>query len=151
MIFNFTPGSSITVVDLDGHKIISEIELPGCSLVYPTGQRGFASLCADGTMTSIALDTQGKASATVTSDPFNDIDNDPLFMTPTMVGQTGWFISFKGNLRAIDFSGEAAKVLGSFAIPVQAGGTTEWRPGGWQVISSDGKGLIYVLMKTSIC
>ncbi|HJS13028.1 MAG TPA: amine dehydrogenase large subunit [Sphingopyxis sp.] len=146
LVFNFTPGSSVTVVDLDGRKILSDIDLPGCSLVYPTGQRGFTSLCADGTMTSIALDAAGKAGPAVTSAAFNDIDADPLFMTPAMVGRIGWFVSFKGTLRAIDFTGAAAKDLGGFAIPAQAGGTPEWRPGGWQVISADRAGLLYVLM-----
>lgn len=146
LVFNFTPGSSVTVVDLDGRKILSDIDLPGCSLVYPTGPRGFTSLCGDGTMTSIALDAVGRAGSTVTSKAFNSIDDDPLFMTPAMVGRTGWFVSFKGNLRAIDFTGAAAKDLGGFAIPKQAGGEPEWRPGGWQVISADRDGLLYVLM-----
>lgn len=146
LVFNFTPGSSVTVVDLDARKILSDIDLPGCSLVYPTGPRGFTSLCADGTMTSIALDAAGKAGPTVTSAAFNSIDDDPLFMTPAMVGRTGWFVSFKGNLRAIDFSAAAAKDLGGFALPKQTGGEPEWRPGGWQVISADKAGLLYVLM-----
>lgn len=146
LVFNFTPGSSVTVVDLDGRKILSDIDLPGCSLAYPTGPRGFTSLCADGTMTSVALGADGKAGPAVTSQAFNDIDNDPLFMTPAMVGRTGWFVSFKGNLRAIDFSGAAARDLGGFAIPPQAGGEPQWRPGGWQVISADRAGLLYVLM-----
>ena len=47
LVFNFTPGSSVTVVDLESRKILSDIDLPGCSLVYPTGPRGFTSLCAD--------------------------------------------------------------------------------------------------------
>ena len=146
LVFNFTPGSSVTVVDLAARKILSDIDLPGCSLVYPTGPRGFTSFCADGTMTSMTLDAAGKAGPAVTSDAFNNIDDDPLFMTPAMVGRTGWFVSFKGNLRAIDFAGAAAKDLGSFAIPTQAGGDPEWRPGGWQVISADHAGLLYVLM-----
>lgn len=146
LVFNFTPGSSVTVVDLDGRKILSDIDLPGCSLVYPTGPRGFTSLCADGTMTSIALDTAGKPGPAVTSKAFNNIDDNPLFMTPAMVGQTGWFVSFKGDLHAIDFSGAAAKDLGGFALPKQAGGEPEWRPGGWQVISADRAGLLYILM-----
>lgn len=146
LVFNFTPGASVTVVDLAARKILSDIDLPGCSLVYPTGPRGFTSFCADGTMTSMTLDAAGRAGPAVTSDAFNNIDDDPLFMTPAMVGRTGWFVSFKGNLRAIDFAGAAAKDLGSFAIPTQAGGVPEWRPGGWQVISADRAGLLYVLM-----
>lgn len=146
LVFNFTPGSSVTVVDLEARRILSDIDLPGCSLVYPTGPRGFASLCADGTMTSIVLDAAGRAGPAVTSKAFNDIDKDALFMTPAMVGRTAWFASFTGNIRGIDLSGAVARDLGMFTIPRQAGGDPEWRPGGWQVITADKAGLLYVLM-----
>lgn len=146
LVFNFTPGASVSVVDLDTHKIISEIETPGCSQIYPTGARSFATLCAEGTISSVQLDENGKAIKTVTSKPFNDIDHDPMFMMPAMVGKTAWFTTFKGNFRGIDFSDDTAKVLPPFSVPKQAGGNPEWRPGGWQVISADPAGLLYVLM-----
>lgn len=146
LVFNFTPGSSVTVVDLEARKILSDIDLPGCSLVYPTGERGFMSLCADGTMTSITLDAAGQPTRTATSKAFNNIDADPLFMTPAMVGRTAWFASFKGGIRGIDLSGPIARDLGSFILPTQPGGAPAWRPGGWQVISADRAGLLYVLM-----
>jgi methylamine dehydrogenase heavy chain len=146
LVFNFTPGSSVTIVDLEARKVLSEIELPGCSLVYPTGQRGFASLCADGTITSISLNASGLAATTVTSKAFNDIDADSMFMTPTIVGQTAWFVSFRGTIRGIDLSGTAARELGAFSLRGEPGGTPEWRPGGWQVITSDGAGRLYILM-----
>jgi methylamine dehydrogenase heavy chain len=146
LVFNFTPGSSVTVVDLEGRKVLSDIDLPGCSLVYPTGARGFTSLCADGTMTSVTLDPAGRAGPALTSKAFNDIDKDALFMSPAMVGRTAWFASFTGNIRGIDLSGNAARDLGMFALPKQAGGDPEWRPGGWQVITADKAGLLYVLM-----
>lgn len=146
LVFNFTPGASVTVVDLAARKPIGDIDLPGCSLVYPTGERGFMSLCADGTMTSIPLDAAGRAGTAVSSKPFNDIDHDPLFMTPAMVGRTAWFATFKGGIHGIDLSGAVARDLGGFTLPKQAGGDPEWRPGGWQVISADAAGNLYVLM-----
>lgn len=146
LLFNFTPGASVSVIDLDGRKVLNEVPLPGCSLAYPTGKRGFTSLCADGTMTSIILDDAGNAAKTVSSKPFNDIDHDPMFMTPAMVGKTAWFVTFKGNIRGIDLSGDVARHLGVFSIAKPAGGSPEWRPGGWQVISSDAAGRLYVLM-----
>lgn len=146
LIFNFTPASSVTVVDLEARKILGDIDLPGCSLVYPTGTRGFMSLCADGAMTNVTLDAAGKVQATTSSKPFNDIDADPMFMTPAMVGRTAWFATFKGGIRGIDLSGPAARDLGAFTLPPQAGGDPEWRPGGWQVITADRAGLLYVLM-----
>lgn len=146
LVFNFTPAASVSVIDLDSRTIISEIETPGCSQIYPTGARSFATLCAEGTITSIQLDQNGKATKTVTSKPFNDIDNDPIFMMPAMVGKIAWFVTFKGNFRGIDLSGDVAKVLPAFSIAKQAGGNPEWRPGGWQVIGADPAGLLYVLM-----
>lgn len=149
LVFNFTPGASVTVVDLEGRKVLGDIGLPGCAQIYPTGARGFTSLCADGTMTSIALDANGAAAKTVTSKPFNDIDKDPMFMMPAMVGKTAWFVTFQGNFRGIDLSGDAAKNLGAFSIAKPAGGAPEWRPGGWQIISADPAGLLYVLMNSA--
>lgn len=146
LLFNFTPGASVSIIDLDERKILNEIQLPGCSLVYPTGPRGFMSLCADGTMTTIQLDASGNAAKTTSSKPFNDIDKDPMFMIPAMVGKTAWFATFQGNIRGIDLSGDVAKHLGQFSIAKPAGGTPEWRPGGWQVLTADASGKLYMLM-----
>ncbi|MBN8838681.1 MAG: amine dehydrogenase [Sphingomonadales bacterium] len=146
LVFNFTPASSVTVVDLDARKVLGDIDLPGCSLIYPTGPRGFMSLCADGTMTSIALDAAGKLASTVTSKAFNDIDHDPMFMTPAMVGKTAWFATFRGGFRAIDLSAPVARDLGGFSLPPEKTPAGEWRPGGWQVITAAPDGKLYMLM-----
>jgi methylamine dehydrogenase heavy chain len=37
VIANFTPAQSVTIVDLEGRKILGDIDLPGCSMIYPTG------------------------------------------------------------------------------------------------------------------
>src|SRR5450755_1916873 len=49
LVFNFTPASSVTIVDLVKRQPLGEIEIPGCMLVYPSGQRGFSTLCSSGT------------------------------------------------------------------------------------------------------
>jgi len=146
LVFNFTPGSSVTVVDLDTRKVLGDIDLPGCSLIYPTGERGFMSLCADGTMTSIALDAAGKLAGTTTSEAFNDIDGDPIFMAPALVGQTAWFVTFRGAFRAIDLSQASARDLGGFTLAGEKSDVGEWRPSGWQVISASPDGKLFVLM-----
>ncbi len=147
LVANFTPAQSITVVDLDGRKVLGDIDLPGCTHIYPTGARGFSSLCADGSMISITLDDQGKVAASKSIADVQDIDRQPLFGMPAMVGRTAWFISFYGELRGIDLSGPVARpVPGKASVGTAGGGAPEWRPGGWQVIASDAKGLLYVLM-----
>jgi methylamine dehydrogenase heavy chain len=146
LLFNFTPASSVSVIDIDARKILNEIDLPGCSLIYPSGARGFTSLCADGTMTSIELGADGKVANSSTSKPINDIDHDPMFMTPAMVGKTAWFVTFKGNIHGLDLANTKARDLGTFQMPKEKTAEGEWRPGGWQVISADAAGRLYVLM-----
>lgn len=147
LVSNFTPAQSVTVVDLDGRKVLGEIDLPGCAHIYPTGDRGFSTLCTDGSVTSIALDENGVVASSKTIAGFQDIDRHPLFGMPAMIGRTAWFVSYMGELRGIDLSGPVAVPLKRTASVGKAdGGTPEWRPGGWQVIASDAKGLLYVLM-----
>lgn len=146
LVFNFTPGASVTVVDLVSRKILSEVEIPGCAMVYPLAGRNFATLCGDGTMLSIALDEHGKLVSTQSTAAFNDIDNDPMFMRPAVAGSTTWFVTFRGKLQPVDTSGQVAHAGSAFLIPKQSGGAPEWRPGGMQILAADAHGRLYVLM-----
>lgn len=147
LVANFTPAQSVTVVDLEGRKILGEIDLPGCAHIYPTGERGFSSLCSDGSIISMTLDENGAVKSSQTIAGVQDIDRQPLFGMPAMVGRTAWFISYYGELRGFDLSGSVARPLGAKAsVGTAEGGSPEWRPGGWQVIASDAAGLLYVLM-----
>lgn len=147
LVANFTPAQSVTVVDLEERKVLGEIDLPGCTQIYPSGQRGFSSLCADGSVFSVTLDEKGQAASSKSVVRVHDIDRQPLFGTPAMVGRTAWFVSYYGMVQGIDLSGPVARPLpGAFSVGQAAGGAPQWRPGGWQVIASDAKGLLYVLM-----
>ena len=56
LVFNLTPATSVSVVDLEQRTLLGELPIPGCALIYPTGKRGFSSLCGDGAMLSLQLD-----------------------------------------------------------------------------------------------
>lgn len=58
-VANFTPATSVTLIDLDKREIVNEVATPGCSLLYATGKVGFSSLCADGRILSTELATDG--------------------------------------------------------------------------------------------
>jgi methylamine dehydrogenase heavy chain len=147
LIANFTPAQSVSVVDLEARKVLGEIDLPGCAQIYPTGARGFTSLCADGSLFSVALDANGAAASSKSLPKVQDIDNQPLFGTPAMVGTTAWFVSFHGMLQGFDLSGTVARPLpGAISVGTADRGAPEWRPGGWQVINADASGKLYVLM-----
>ncbi len=147
LVANFTPAQSVSVVDLDAKKVLGEVDLPGCSQIYPTGARGFSSFCADGSLFSVALDDKGKVAQSATIAHVQDIDHQALFSTPAWVGQTAWFVSLGGMIQGFDFSGPLAKVIpGAFRVGTAPGAAPEWRPGGWQVINADAAGHLYVLM-----
>lgn len=146
-VANFTPAQSVTIVDLANRKILSEIDLPGCSMIYPTGQRGFTTLCADGTMTTVQLGTDGSLASSTNVETRVDIDAQPLFAMPAMIGSTAWFVSYQGQVRGFDLTGAVARPIGEpFMVGTAEDAAPQWRPGGWQVITSDASGRLYVLM-----
>jgi methylamine dehydrogenase heavy chain len=147
VVANFTPAQSVTVVDLDARAVLNEIDLPGCSHVYPTGARGFTTFCADGSLTSIQLDDKGQVASSKTIAGVQDVDNQAQFQNAAFAGQTAWFVTFRGQLKGYDLSGPVARPLpGNLSVGTAEGGQPEWRPGGWQVLAADQKGLLYVLM-----
>jgi methylamine dehydrogenase heavy chain len=58
-VFNITPATSVSIVDLKARRFTTEIDTPGCSLVFAAGTRRFLMLCANGGTLSVTLDEQG--------------------------------------------------------------------------------------------
>ncbi len=146
LIFKFSPAVKVGIIKTDTKEILNDIDIPGCSLIYPTGKRGFSSLCADGTMVSIQFDEAGQVVSEHKVDAFFDPDSDPLFEKTAVIDGIAYFPSFKGQMQPIDLTGSVAKPMKAWSLVTEAERAQNWRPGGWQVISGDGKSLVYVLM-----
>jgi len=147
LVFNFTPASSVTVVDLDKRQPLGVIEIPGCSLVYPSGARGFSTLCSSGTLLTIKLDANGAVAGRSESKAFNPLDTDPLFTASAVVGGVRYFPSLGGRVQPIDMKGDDVKVLPDWPLVSAGDAAAHWRPSGWQLIASDEQKLLYVLMQ----
>ena len=147
VVFNFTPASSVTVVDLLKRQVLGEIEIPGCSLVYPVGARGFSTLCSSGTLLSVRLDANGAVAGRSESKAFNPLDTDPLFTASTLVGGVRYFPSLHGRVQPIDMRGDEVKVLPDWPLVAAADQAGGWRPSGWQIVAGDEQKLLYVLMQ----
>ncbi len=147
VVFNFTPASSVAVVDLTERKVANEIDIPGCSLVYPTGARGFSTLCSSGTLLSIRLGEDGKVVGRKESRAFNPLDTDPLFTASATVGGVRYFPSLHGRVQPIDMRGDEVKVLPDWRLVGDADAAANWRPSGWQIVAGDDKKLLYVVMQ----
>ena len=147
LVFNFTPASSVTVVDLVNRKVLGEIEIPGCSLVYPSGPRGFSTLCSSGTLLSIKLDANGAVAGRSESKAFNPLDTDPLFTGSTTLGGVRYFPSLGGRVQPVDMKTDDVKILPDWPLVTAVDAAAHWRPSGWQLIASDEQKLLYVLMQ----
>jgi methylamine dehydrogenase heavy chain len=147
LVFNFTPAASVTVVDLVKRQPLGEIEIPGCSLIYPSGERGFSTLCSSGTLLSIKLDANGAVAGRSESKPFNPLDKDPLFTSSGLLNGVRYFPSLHGRIQPIDMRTDDVKVLPEWSLVTPDEHAANWRPSGWQVIGSDEKSLLYVLMQ----
>jgi methylamine dehydrogenase heavy chain len=147
LVFNFTPASSVTVVDLLNRRVLGEVEIPGCSLVYPSGTRGFSTLCSSGNLLSIRLDANGAVAGRSESKVFNPLDTDPLFTASALIGGIRYFPSLHGRLQPVDMRADEIKVLPDWPLVPTADAHKQWRPSGWQLLSSDDQNLLYVVMQ----
>ena len=147
LIYNFTPAASVTIVDLVARKVLNEIQIPGCSLAYSTGSRGFSSLCSSGTVLSVQLDAKGAVKSRQESTAFNNLDTDPLFTSSADIKGVRYFPTFLGHMQPIDFSGNAANVLPAWSLVTEDDRKENWRPSGLQVVAAGDDGRLYVIMQ----
>lgn len=146
LIFNFTPATSVTVLDIDERKVVSEVPIPGCTLIYPSGQRGFSSLCANGTLASFVLGKDGEVVNEYISRAFNDIDNDVLYMNPAMIKGVAYFPTATGNVQALDLNRDQPLILAPWSLVSKPQAADGWRAAEGQSVTSSSSGLLYVHM-----
>lgn len=146
LVYNFTPATSVTVIDVAGRKVLNEVPLPGCALLYPTGPRGFSSLCGDASMITVQLDANGQVTGRAVISPFFDIQKDALFENPGIIGGVAYFPTFAGNVREIDLRGDQAQLGSLWSLLDPAETKENWRPGGMNLTGVDAAGRFYILM-----
>jgi len=145
-IYNYTPATTVTVVDLKTHTMIGEIAIPGCVLSFPVNTRRFASLCGDGSLQLVTLDDEGKETERVRTN-FFDPNAEKLNERATHVGDIYYFTTTTGTVRPVDFSGAAPVLLPSWSMTTAEEQAAGWAPGGWQLITTaPGLNRLYAIM-----
>jgi methylamine dehydrogenase heavy chain len=134
-VFNMTPATSLSIVDLGRRSFAGEIETPGCGLVYAAGARRFVMLCADGAMLTVELDDEGNAVRKQRSQPFFDVASDPVSEKAVRHGDTWYFVSFEGLVHEVDVSGAAPRFLEPWSLFGEAERAERWRVGGRQPLA----------------
>jgi methylamine dehydrogenase heavy chain len=153
--YSFQPAPSVSVVDLKERKLLTSVEVPGCGLVYPFGERGFASLCADGSLAVVDVDAHGRYSVHRTA-RFFDIMDDPVMDQSIGDARSGlaFFITNNGWVHPVHLA-DQPRFDKAWSIEQAAGlspatsqvGAITWRPGG-QVFAAyqQSTGRLFVLM-----
>lgn len=148
LMLNLTPATSVTAVDLEQRKLAGEIQIPGCSEVLMLEAREFASVCADGSMLTTQFDDSAKTTDQKrTAKPFFDVEKDPVFQLPAMIGKQAYFVSYHGVVYPMDLSSSPAQPGATWSLLSDQEKKDGWRPGGWQPVAGYAPGhLIFVLM-----
>ncbi|HEY5645867.1 MAG TPA: amine dehydrogenase large subunit [Pseudomonadales bacterium] len=143
LIFNLTPATSVSVVDLDTRTFVGEIPTPGCSLVYPTKAHDFFMICGDGALLNVFLDDNGAVAAQRKTAPFIDIDADPLSEKATLAGGTWQFVSFLGDVQPVSADGAPGE---RWSLTSKQERGRNWRPAGWHWTAGHPDGRLWVGM-----
>ena len=146
-LFNMTPATSLSIVDVERRRFRSEIATPGCALVYAAGPRRFAMLCGDGALLLVTLDDAGRPVSKRRTAPFFDPITDPVTEKAVRWGDSWVFVSFEGKVHRVDFSGEEPDFETPWSLLDGADPEESWRIGGMQHLAiHEPTGRLYSLM-----
>ena len=146
-VFNLTPVTSLSVVDVKSRRLASEVPTPGCSLVYAAGPRRFLMLCASGQALTVNLTEEGRPASVERSEKFFDAQEDPITEKAVRRGNEWLFVSFAGMIHPVDVSGEQPRFGEKWSLVDDADRQASWRIGGAQHLAVHGpSGRLYTLM-----
>jgi len=146
-IYNFSPATSVSIVDVAERRFAGEIATPGCALVYGAGPRRFAMLCGDGTLLQVALDERGVEQARARSEKFFDPLADPVTEKAVRRGGEWIFVTFSGVAHAVDVTGEMPRFAEPWSLLDDADRAASWRIGGTQHLAlHEASGRLYSLV-----
>ena len=111
-IQNATPASSVTVINTQLNKVMSDISTPGCWIILPTStnEERFSTLCGDGTVLTVTLDGNGKEKSKKRSKKIFDAEKDPVFVQAEAIKDTYYLISYLGQVYEVNVAGDKAEL-----------------------------------------
>ncbi len=145
-VFNLTPVTSLSLVDVKARRFLSEVPTPGCSLVYTAGPRRFFMLCANGAALVVTVDADGTPRVERTA-AFFDPQKDPVTEKAVRRGNTWLFASYDGVIHPVDVAGDALAFPETWPLLDDGDRRASWRLGGPQHLAVHAAtGRLYVLV-----
>lgn len=146
-LFNYSPATSVTIVDVAERRLVGEIQTPGCSLVYGAGPRRFFLLCGDGSLLVVTLDESGAERARLRSAKLFDPLADPVTEKAVRRGDEWLFVSFSGVVHPVDVAGETLRFGERWSLLTDADRAASWQVGGTQHLAvHEASGRLYALV-----
>ena len=147
-VFNLTPATSISVVDIEQESFVGEISTPGCSLVFSAGELSYMMICANGDLLTVTLDENGIEVAKERTERFFDPESDPIREPGLRYGDKWLFVSFDGILHSVDVSGGKPQIGESWSLLSEPDREQNWRISGRQPLTvHQQSGRLYVLAR----
>lgn len=131
-VFNWTPATSLGIVDVEARRFVGEIPIPGCSLVYALGARRLLSLCADGSFLIVTLDEYGTRAGAERTEPFFDPIDDPVTEKAVRLGDRWIFVSFAGRVHEVRATANGVAIDPPWLLGDAPAEGVAWRTGGIQ-------------------
>ncbi|UUT22910.1 amine dehydrogenase large subunit [Pseudomonas sp. T8] len=147
LVLNFTPAQSISIVDLENNRFVSEVATSGCASIYPAGERDFYSICGNGGFLHLRLDEQGKPNVMERTEPLFDPLKDLLLTAASRMGDTWYFVSQQNQAYAIQMNASGIQLTRRWSLI-----SDEERADGWSIAGNQGtalhqeSGRLFVLM-----
>jgi methylamine dehydrogenase heavy chain len=146
-IFNWTPATSLSIVDVEARRFVGEVPIPGCSLVYAAGTRRLLSLCADGSFLVTTLDDAGHLRDARRTAPFFEPTDDPVTEKAVRVGDRWIFVSFAGRVYEVTVGPDGVHVAAPWTLDAGPASGVAWRTGGVQHLAAHAaSNRLYALM-----
>ena len=147
-VFNLTPATSISVVDIEKREFVGEISTPGCSLVFSAGELRYMMICANGDLLTVTLDENGGEVSKERIERFFDPEADPIREPGVRIGDEWLFASFDGMLYSVDVSGAMPRIGESWPLLNASDREQNWRIAGRQPLAvHQQSGRLYVLAR----
>lgn len=136
---NATPATSVTVVDLQEKKVVTELPSPGCYGIYPSQTEALriSMLCGDGKLATVTMDAAGKVTQRAVTPKFFDSSDDPVYVPSPSHDGRYYFVTFHGRLHKADLRGAEPVIEQSIPFVTAADRKQGWRPGGYQGFTLD--------------
>jgi len=146
-VYNLTPATSLSIIDMTARSLTGEYDIPGCSLVYGAGDRRFVSLCSNGAVLTLSIDDEGRELSKVRQEGFLDPELDPVTERAVRYHDEWLFVSYAGIIHPLDIGDDETAFNQRWSLFTPEDRAESWHIAGTQHLAVDrGTGELFALV-----